>query len=150
MTRLSVLLAGVCLTAGLTSVTVPAAATVPTGAFLIEHGVSQPIYSYADAIRQTVWVDLGTDTDGDGTTDRVAVDIIRPAEPAAHGQRVPVIMDESPYFLCCGRGNENQLKTYAPDGTPTGFPLFYDNYFVPRGYAIALVDNPGTSRSTGC
>jgi X-Pro dipeptidyl-peptidase len=78
------------------------------------------------------------------------VDIIRPAEPAAHGRRVPVIMDESPYFLCCGRGNENQLKTYAPDGTPTGFPLFYDNYFVPRGYAIALVDNPGTGRSTGC
>lgn len=123
---------------------------VPARPFLIENGVSQPIYSYQNAIRQTVWVDLGTDLDGDGVTDRVAVDIIRPAEPAALGMRIPVIMDESPYFFCCGRGNENQKKTQAPDGTPTGFPLFYDNYFVPRGYAVALVDNPGTGRSTGC
>jgi X-Pro dipeptidyl-peptidase len=29
-------------------------------------------------------------------------------------------------------------------------PLFYDNYFVPRGYAFAAVDLSGTSRSTGC
>ena len=29
-------------------------------------------------------------------------------------------------------------------------PLFYDNYFVPRGYAVAGVDLAGTSRSTGC
>jgi X-Pro dipeptidyl-peptidase len=30
------------------------------------------------------------------------------------------------------------------------FPLFYDNYFVPRGYAIVLVDLAGTNRSAGC
>ncbi len=30
------------------------------------------------------------------------------------------------------------------------FPLFYDNFFVPRGYAIALVDLPGSRASTGC
>jgi X-Pro dipeptidyl-peptidase len=30
------------------------------------------------------------------------------------------------------------------------FPLFYDNYFVPRGYAVVLVDVAGTSRSRGC
>ena len=30
------------------------------------------------------------------------------------------------------------------------FPLYYDNYFVPRGYAVALVDLPGTRGSTGC
>jgi X-Pro dipeptidyl-peptidase len=29
-------------------------------------------------------------------------------------------------------------------------PLFYDNYFVPRGYAFVAVDLPGTARSTGC
>jgi X-Pro dipeptidyl-peptidase len=30
------------------------------------------------------------------------------------------------------------------------FPLYYDNYFVPRGYAVALVDLAGTRGSTGC
>jgi X-Pro dipeptidyl-peptidase len=120
------------------------------GPFLIRDGVSQPIFSYQNAIRETVWVNTGSDLDRDGHPDRAAVDVIRPSEPAARGQRVPVIMDESTYFTCCGRGNENQKKTYAPDGTPTGFPLFYDNYFVPRGYAVALVDAPGSSRSTGC
>lgn len=29
-------------------------------------------------------------------------------------------------------------------------PLFYDNYFVPRGYAFVAVDLAGTSRSDGC
>jgi X-Pro dipeptidyl-peptidase len=149
MTRVSVLLAAVIAVASLPLLgTGVAAAAAPP--FLIQNGVSQPIFSYQNAIRQTVWVDLGTDLDGDGVSDRVAVDIIRPAEPAARGQRIPVVMDQSPYFLCCGRGNESQVKTYAPDGTPTGFPLFYDNYFVPRGYAVALVDDSGTSRSTGC
>jgi X-Pro dipeptidyl-peptidase len=28
-------------------------------------------------------------------------------------------------------------------------PLFYDNCFVPRGYAFIAVDLPGTSRSDG-
>ena len=30
------------------------------------------------------------------------------------------------------------------------FPLYYDNLFVPRGYAVALVDLPGSRYSTGC
>ncbi|TDP97299.1 CocE/NonD family hydrolase [Labedaea rhizosphaerae] len=111
---------------------------------------SRPVYSYADAIRETVWVDTGADEDRDGVPDRVAADIIRPSEPAARGDRVPVIMDTSPYYACCGRGNEAQKKTYAPDGSPLGFPLYYDNYFVPRGYAVVLVDEAGTNRSSGC
>src|SRR5919108_332038 len=35
-------------------------------------------------------------------------------------------------------------------GVPVKFPLFYDNYFVPRGYAVVLVDFLGTNRSRGC
>ncbi|MFD9123804.1 Xaa-Pro dipeptidyl-peptidase [Kitasatospora sp. NPDC059571] len=116
----------------------------------IRGGASQPVYSYADAIRETVWVDTGLDADGDGRTDRVAADIIRPREPAAAGRRIPVIMDASPYYSCCGRGNESQLKTYDAQGRPVGFPLYYDNYFVPRGYAVVLVDLAGTNRSDGC
>ncbi|WP_371501438.1 Xaa-Pro dipeptidyl-peptidase [Kitasatospora sp. NBC_00374] len=127
----------------------PAAAYAGTPA-AVRDGASQPVYSYADAVRETVWVDTGLDGDGNGRTDRVAADIVRPREPAAAGRRIPAIMDASPYYSCCGRGNESQLKTYDTRGRPVGFPLFYDNYFVPRGYAVVLVDLSGTNRSDGC
>ncbi|SEC04385.1 Xaa-Pro dipeptidyl-peptidase [Streptomyces sp. TLI_105] len=111
---------------------------------------SRPVHSYADAVRESVWVDTGLDGDGDGRADRVAVDIVRPREPAAAGRKVPVIMDASPYYSCCGRGNEGQKKTYDADGNPVQLPLFYDNYFVPRRYAFVAVDLAGTNRSDGC
>ncbi len=112
---------------------------------------STPVYSYENAIRESVWVDAtGLDGDGDGKTDRVAVDIVRPRELAQQGRKVPVIMDASPYYACCGRGNESQLKTYDANGDVVQMPLFYDNYFVPRGYAFVGVDLAGTNRSDGC
>ncbi|MGW3264119.1 Xaa-Pro dipeptidyl-peptidase [Streptomyces sp. NPDC001056] len=111
---------------------------------------SRPVYSYAHAVRESVWVDTGLDEDGDGTSDRVAADIVRPAEPAREGRKVPVVMDASPYYSCCGRGNESQVKTYDASGHVVGMPLFYDNYFVPRGYAFVGVDLAGTNRSDGC
>ncbi|MGV9560503.1 Xaa-Pro dipeptidyl-peptidase [Streptomyces sp. NPDC003401] len=111
---------------------------------------SLPRYSYEDAIREAVWVDTRLDGDGDGRTDRVAVDIVRPREPARQGREVPVIMDASPYYSCCGRGNESQRKTYDAQGAVDLMPLFYDNYFVPRGYAFVGVDLAGTNRSDGC
>lgn len=111
---------------------------------------SRPVFSYDDAVREAVWVDTRLDGDGDGRTDRVAVDIVRPREPAAQGRKVPVIMDASPYYSCCGRGNESQRKTYDAQGRVVRMPLFYDNYFVPRGYAFVGVDLAGTNRSDGC
>ncbi|MFI6638280.1 Xaa-Pro dipeptidyl-peptidase [Streptomyces sp. NPDC050504] len=111
---------------------------------------SKPVYSYDGAIRESVWVDTRLDGDGDGRTDRVAVDIVRPGEPARQGRKIPVIMDASPYYSCCGRGNESQKKTYDASGRPVQFPLYYDNYFVPRGYAFVAVDLAGTNRSDGC
>ncbi|MFF4716167.1 Xaa-Pro dipeptidyl-peptidase [Streptomyces eurythermus] len=111
---------------------------------------STPVYSYAQAIRESVWVDTGLDEDGDGKHDRVAADIVRPAEPARQGRKVPVVMDASPYYSCCGRGNESQLKTYDAQGHVVQMPLFYDNFFVPRGYAFVGVDLAGTNRSDGC
>jgi X-Pro dipeptidyl-peptidase len=111
---------------------------------------SRPVYSYADAVREAVWVDTGLDGDGDGRHDRVAVDVVRPREPAEQGRKVPVIMDASPYYSCCGRGNESQRKTYDAAGHVDQMPLFYDNYFVPRGYAFVGVDLAGTNRSDGC
>ncbi|MGW0610842.1 Xaa-Pro dipeptidyl-peptidase [Streptomyces sp. NPDC002788] len=111
---------------------------------------SEPVHSYENAIREAVWVDTGLDGDRDGKADRVAVDIVRPREPARQGRKVPVIMDASPYYSCCGRGNESQKKTYDPNGDVAQMPLYYDNYFVPRGYAFVGVDLAGTNRSDGC
>ncbi|MFI0982194.1 Xaa-Pro dipeptidyl-peptidase [Streptomyces sp. NPDC021093] len=111
---------------------------------------SKPVYAYDKAIRESVWVDTRVDGDKDGRTDRVAVDIVRPRELDRSGRRIPVIMDASPYYSCCGRGNESQKKTYDAKGDPVQFPLFYDNYFVPRGYGYVAVDFTGTNRSDGC
>lgn len=116
--------------------------------FLLVGGVTSPVYDYGDAIRETVWV-TAPDLDHDGADERVATDIIRPRELDGLA-RIPIIMDASPYYLSLGRGNESELKRYDADGNPTKFPLFYDNYFVPRGYAFVAVDMAGTARSTGC
>ncbi|HEU5474657.1 MAG TPA: Xaa-Pro dipeptidyl-peptidase [Actinophytocola sp.] len=129
----------------LSGLLVAPASAAPPG-FLVADGVSQPIHAFADAVRETVWVDIGLDLDGNGVGDRVATDIVRPDTPAP----VPVIIDASPYYATSGRGNESERKTYDSAGVPVKFPLFYDNYFVPRGYAVALIDFSGSSRSTGC
>ncbi|MBY5164381.1 CocE/NonD family hydrolase [Salsipaludibacter albus] len=109
-----------------------------------------PVYDYADAIRESVDVESTLDSDNDGAPDTVRVDIIRPREADEAGDDVPVIMVASPYYQCCGRGNEGEFKVYGPDGVPISFPLYYDNYFVPRGYAVAFVDLMGTANSLGC
>jgi X-Pro dipeptidyl-peptidase len=109
-----------------------------------------PVYDYPNAIRESIWVTTPRDNDGDGVLDKIVVDINRPRETAQAGIKIPVIMDASPYYKCCGRGNESELKQYDANGNVTKFPLFYDNYFVPRGYAFAAVDFNGTNRSTGC
>src|SRR5689334_8539049 len=134
----------VALAGALTLTPIPATAATP--AFSLSGGVSAPIHSMADAVRETVYVVTGLDVDGDGTPDRVTADIIRPSTTG----RVPVIMEASPYYQSTGRGNESEVKTYDSAGVPVKFPLFYDNYFVPRGYAVVLVDFLGTNRSRGC
>ena len=113
-------------------------------------GLTTPVYSYPGAVRETAWVDIGMDQDGDGVNDRVAVDIIRPAEPSRRHLTVPAILDVSGYYWTTGRGNDYQTKKVDAYGRPVRFPLFLDNYFVPRGYAVLLVDLAGTGRSSGC
>ena len=66
-------------------------------AITIENGRTQPVFSYADAVREHVYVESSVDSDADGRLDRVRVDIIRPKE-SGPGLRVPVVIDESPYY----------------------------------------------------
>ncbi|MFI6595123.1 Xaa-Pro dipeptidyl-peptidase [Nonomuraea sp. NPDC050536] len=118
-------------------------------AITVQNGRTQPVFSYADAVREYVYVESSVDSDSDGRLDRVRVDIIRPKE-SGPGLKVPVIIDESPYYDNSGRGNEGERKVYDASGNPVKFPLFYDNYFVPRGYAVLNVDMIGTTKSEGC
>src|SRR5690606_33463017 len=116
-------------------------AMVDPPGIVIENGVTQPVFSYDDAIKEVVYVEAPMDSDSDGRRDLIAVDVIRPAETEA-GLRVPTIMEASPYF---GRSTSNS----RPDQT-RGFAGWWDEYFVPRGYAIVQVEMQGTSRSFGC
>ncbi|HZE48101.1 MAG TPA: Xaa-Pro dipeptidyl-peptidase [Jatrophihabitantaceae bacterium] len=129
---------------------VAAPARAATSPPYVQGSQTVPTYSYADAIRESVWVQSPLDSDHDGQPDRIAVDLVRPREAVAQHVRVPVIMDASPYYACCGRGNEGEIKEYDANGVISKEPLYYDNYFVPRGYAFVAVDLSGTNRSTGC
>jgi len=127
----------------------PASAEPAPPGIVVSGGETQEAFGYTDAIRQRVWVESDFDSDSDGLDDLIAVDIIRPAA-TEQGLKVPVIMDASPYYTTLGRGNESQLKIDDSAGLLAQWPLFLDNYFVPRGYAVALVDMTGTGHSTGC
>ncbi len=117
---------------------------------VIADGVTQPVFGYSDAIRERVWVEADFDSDMDGVKDLVAMDIMRPAK-SADGLEVPVVMDASPYYTTSCRGNESQcISDTNGDGINDRWPLFYDNYFVPRGYAVVLLHMAGTASSTGC
>jgi X-Pro dipeptidyl-peptidase len=236
---------------------------------VVEDGVTQPVFDYAGAIRETIRLPGATASENGGETDIINVDIIRPA--ASEGElKIPTIIIPSPYYTSPGRGRAAETKpsptftgvlvggaeyggnlltagnpltgqtgplvdcglagtaedcggaapgfvaliergTFAFNqkaasaqaagavgaiiynnvagtftaaitgvsipvlGTTTAsgnalrgslgdvatmasgprdgidaFPLYYDNYFVPRGYAVALLDVAGTRGSTGC
>src|SRR5690625_4885825 len=76
---------------------------------LVEYGVTQPIDSYTDSIKETIVVESTLHTDRDGQPDLIAADIMRPNE-TEEGLKVPVIMDASPYYESMCRGNESEVK----------------------------------------
>ncbi|GAA1718646.1 Xaa-Pro dipeptidyl-peptidase [Fodinicola feengrottensis] len=137
--------------AGLFALTPTAsAAAAPSALPYVKDNATQPVYSYQNAIRESVWLPIPFDSDRDGKQDRVRLDIVRPREAAAAGVKVPMIFEASPYWSCCARGSKKQVKEYGSDGNLTLMPAFYDNYFVPRGYAFGGLDLTGTNKSGGC
>ena len=129
----------------------PASSAAPAAAHVVvRNSVTQPVFSYKDAVRETVYVQSYVDQDLNGRPDLIATDIIRPKE-SDDGMKVPTIYEMSPYYQGLGRGNESEVKNEEDgDFIPDKFPLFYDNYFVPRGYAFIAQDMRGTRNSEGC
>jgi uncharacterized protein len=101
--------------------------------------LSQPVF--AQTVRTTT--ELAT---FDGET--LYVEVVRP-DPAAHGSGPwPVILEASPYH---GTLADRDGTRIFPDPMDTqGRRLGLTGYFVPRGYAVVMVDLRGTGRSTGC
>ncbi|PRX95474.1 X-Pro dipeptidyl-peptidase [Allonocardiopsis opalescens] len=143
----------------------PAAARSDTGGVSVVGGTTQPVFSHAEAIREEVYVETGVDSDADGSPDRVYAQIMRPAE-TAEGMRVPVVYEMSPY-----RAGLNELEFHdvdrelpppgqrRPEPAPSVLraqqrdlftQTYYDDHFVPRGYAVVLAESIGTGASEGC
>lgn len=96
-----------------------------------------------------------------GGVDRMWVDIVRPDTD----EPVPTILISSPYYNTLGRGWRGELKSpHQGPSNPLGavnrslgggsaeapFPEWYDEHFVERGYAVALMDLRGSRNSSGC
>src|SRR4051812_26230575 len=77
----------------------PASGTPANGTphVVLKDGMTQPTFSYQDAIRETVYVDVPIDSDHDGQHARVAVYVPRPKETGS-GLKVASILEASPYF----------------------------------------------------
>ncbi|WP_165436139.1 Xaa-Pro dipeptidyl-peptidase [Amycolatopsis suaedae] len=133
--------------AALAVVVTAAPATAAQPRIAVEDGQTQPVFSRANAIVESVFVEAPIDSDRDGKRDRIALDIIRPAETAS-GLKVPAVMRASPYYGL----SDDQFRQVSASGyrIPRDFADWYDDYFVPRGYAVVEVEMQGTSRSTGC
>ncbi|HEX6024926.1 MAG TPA: hypothetical protein VFZ00_23245, partial [Solirubrobacter sp.] len=71
-------------------------------------GKTNPVFGYADAIRERVFIDSPYDSDRNGVNDIIAIDIKRP-KATNEGLKAPAIIDPSPYYTTLGRGNEGQL-----------------------------------------
>lgn len=135
--------------------------TEPLRGIEVKNGMTQPVFSLEDAIVERVFVETSVDSDQDGKLDRVRADIIRPRE-TDQGLKVPVIYEMSPY-----RSGIRNVPVYDVDvelhsvpkkgnkpsekGSPlANLPGYYDDYFVPRGYAVVLAESIGTGLSDGC
>lgn len=112
------------------------------------HAQTTPKYDYDGAIRERVYIPNGLDADRDGTEDRTAIEIMRPKEL---DKDVPAIIAPSPYYTsACGQFVGECIGDLDSDGLNDRWPLWYDNFFVPRGYAVILAEMGGTANSTGC
>ncbi|MFI7606011.1 Xaa-Pro dipeptidyl-peptidase [Micromonospora sp. NPDC049366] len=149
----------------------PQPAPAATPGIVVADGMTQPVFSLADAIEERVYVQTPVDTDHDGRLDRVAIDISRPRETATQGFKVPVIFEHSPYRKgtwgdvpypsvlvdelpqngVTGRSGLRATEVEAQRAVAkANLPGSLDDYYVPRGYAVVLGQSVGTGDSDGC
>ncbi|TDD95863.1 Xaa-Pro dipeptidyl-peptidase [Actinomadura rubrisoli] len=159
ITLTAALLATTALPAGAAGQTRPARPPEAAPKVTVKDGETQPVFSRADAVTQTVNIETTVDSDHDGVRDRVRMRIMRPKETDTAGLKVPTILEASPYWAGTHNVPMHPVDIDDPRARSLAngkrnlaeiFPGIYDNYFLPRGYAIANLDSIGTGGSTGC
>jgi X-Pro dipeptidyl-peptidase len=137
---------------------------------VFKDGMAQVVRAFRDEkswIVHDLWVETEFDSDGNGTLDRVHVDVFRPGQTETEGLKVPVIYETSPYFSgVSGAGQELFWKPdhelgEAPPPRPEAPPIPFaadkriisnslTTTWVPRGFAVVHSESPGTGLSQGC
>jgi X-Pro dipeptidyl-peptidase len=84
---------------------------------VVEDGLTQPVFGYADAIREVAQVTSPVSSHDGDEPDIINVDIIRPAA-SNRDLRVPTIVIPSPYYSGPGRGRQGERKP-TPPPTPS-------------------------------
>jgi X-Pro dipeptidyl-peptidase len=133
-------------------------------------GMAQVVPGFADPstwVREHLWVETEFDSDGDGTRDRVHVDVTRPVQTETEGLRVPALYETSPYFAGVGSasrryfwdvrqepGAESPPRAPMPEipfaGPRAAISSSLVADWVPRGFAVVHSESPGTGASQGC
>ncbi|WP_165975370.1 Xaa-Pro dipeptidyl-peptidase [Actinomadura rubrisoli] len=146
---------------GLAAGVTPAFADTARPHIVVKDGKTQPTFSFKDAVREKVFVETNVDSDHDGKRDRVSVFVTRPKETNG-GLKVASILEGSPYYAGTQDppyhpADVTDYPRLAPWAVPPGPPapvsysrVYYDNYFVSRGYAVLAADTLGTGDSDGC
>jgi X-Pro dipeptidyl-peptidase len=128
---------------------------------VIADGGTQPVYDYAKAVREQVYVETPVDSDHDGKRDRISVYVMRPLETQG-ALKVASIVEPSPYYggtldAPYHPADVTDIPRISPWSPPTGPQppvsynrVYYDNYFVSRGYAVLAASTLGTGDSDGC
>ncbi|GAA3045799.1 Xaa-Pro dipeptidyl-peptidase [Actinokineospora globicatena] len=135
---------------------------VTSAAYARENTAASARDSTAAMLEERVYVETTVDTDGNGRLDRVAIDISRPTGST----RVPVVFEHSPYVkgLNTSPNYNPNVDRLPQEGVTAGsaaalaeslrpapdLPDWYDDYFVPRGYAVVMGHSIGTGDSDGC
>ena len=155
----------------------PGASVAGTPTFV--DGRAQPTFAGEEVIREDLWVEAPVDSDSDGADDLVHVEVARPASTETDDVDLPVIYLPSPYYAGGNPiTNHNvDVELYVPDkkgrdkpgrdpseptrteedtneltgvSGPQIGPGRYENYFLPRGFAIVYAESLGSGESTGC
>ncbi len=136
---------------------------------IIKDGEAQKIAGFensSDWILEDLWVETEFDTDGDGSPDRMHVDVTRPKQTETEGIKLPVIYESSPYFAGTGSTNKRyfwnvrqELNT-VPENHDVPPPIVRrgkrpvisnsQKNWVPYGYIVVHSSAPGTGLSQGC
>ncbi len=137
---------------------------------VFENGMTTVVEAFNNPeewIVHDLWVETEFDTDGDGKSDRVHVDVHRPKQTDTEGLKLPVIYESSPYFAGTGTGDlqyfwdpKQELNTeppkrkaFPPIQPRNQRPVISKGFvgkWVPHGYIVVHSSSPGTGLSQGC